>query len=246
MSLQYGLYESFQGNKPSSSSSSSSASSSKQRRKTRATVESMNTIRDAKLKNGDLSKRVTDMLNNMGNVQETMEGDGLANFNPPPPPIIKDTDTTVTSGFASPFERPGVGNGKEHIYEPNSNMTKEGFMSGKGGEQFRAPSSDYTSSYNSQLSDAMKAFSGNARAPGVYTPSNGIYNGGGSGHGVPTMIGGSSDQVLEKLNHLIRLLEDQQHERTEHVTEEFLLYIFLGIFVIYVVDSFSRSGKYIR
>ena len=42
------------------------------------------------------------------------------------------------------------------------------------------------------------------------------------------------------------MLEQQQHEKTENITEEFILYSFLGIFVIYVCDSFSRGGKYIR
>ena len=37
-----------------------------------------------------------------------------------------------------------------------------------------------------------------------------------------------------------------QHEKTENITEEFILYGFLGVFVIYVCDSFTRSGKYIR
>jgi hypothetical protein len=41
-------------------------------------------------------------------------------------------------------------------------------------------------------------------------------------------------------------LEQQQNEKTSHITEEFVLYMFLGVFIIYVVDSFSRTGKYVR
>jgi len=41
-------------------------------------------------------------------------------------------------------------------------------------------------------------------------------------------------------------LEQQQNEKTSNITEEFILYTMLGVFVIYVVDSFARSGKYIR
>jgi len=52
--------------------------------------------------------------------------------------------------------------------------------------------------------------------------------------------------LMERINYMIHMLENQQHEKTEHITEEFLLYTFLGIFVIYVVDSFSRVGKYTR
>jgi F0F1-type ATP synthase assembly protein I len=42
------------------------------------------------------------------------------------------------------------------------------------------------------------------------------------------------------------MLEAQQNEKTSHITEEFILYTFLGVFIIFVVDSFARSGKYTR
>jgi hypothetical protein len=45
---------------------------------------------------------------------------------------------------------------------------------------------------------------------------------------------------------MINLLEDQQDERTNNVTEEVVLYSFLGIFIIFLVDSFARVGKYTR
>lgn len=59
-------------------------------------------------------------------------------------------------------------------------------------------------------------------------------------------IHGSKDVLLEKLNYMIHLLEDQKEEKTGHVTEELILYTFLGAFVIFVVDSFARVGKYVR
>jgi hypothetical protein len=45
---------------------------------------------------------------------------------------------------------------------------------------------------------------------------------------------------------MISLLEQQQDEKTNNVTEELILYSFLGIFVIFLVDSFVRVGKYVR
>ncbi len=56
----------------------------------------------------------------------------------------------------------------------------------------------------------------------------------------------NSADIERKLNYMISLLEEQQDERTNHVTEEVVLYSFLGIFVIFVVDSFVRVGKYVR
>jgi hypothetical protein len=56
-----------------------------------------------------------------------------------------------------------------------------------------------------------------------------------------------SNQVLiEKLNYMINLLEEQQDQKTESVTEEVVLYSFLGVFIIFIVDSFTKVGKYTR
>jgi hypothetical protein len=52
--------------------------------------------------------------------------------------------------------------------------------------------------------------------------------------------------LLDKLNYMIHLLEEQQDERTGNVTEEVVLYCFLGIFIIFIIDSFVRVGKYVR
>jgi len=52
--------------------------------------------------------------------------------------------------------------------------------------------------------------------------------------------------LVNKLNYMINLLEDQQDEKTNNVTEEVVLYSFLGIFIIFIVDSFARVGKYVR
>ena len=56
----------------------------------------------------------------------------------------------------------------------------------------------------------------------------------------------SQDALLQKLNYMITLLEDQQDERTNNVTEEVVLYSFLGIFIIFIADTFVRAGKYVR
>lgn len=66
------------------------------------------------------------------------------------------------------------------------------------------------------------------------------YHGDMSGDNVPR------DAMMEKMNYMIHLLEDQKEQRTETVSEELILYLFLGIFVIFVSDSFTRIGKYQR
>ena len=54
------------------------------------------------------------------------------------------------------------------------------------------------------------------------------------------------NKLMEKINYMIHLLEEQQNEKTSNITEEFILYTFLGVFMIFLVDSFARSGKYTR
>ena len=56
-----------------------------------------------------------------------------------------------------------------------------------------------------------------------------------------------TNQVLiDKLNYMINLLEEQQDERTNNVTEEVILYSSLGVFIIFVVDGFARVTRYTR
>ena len=53
-------------------------------------------------------------------------------------------------------------------------------------------------------------------------------------------------KLLSKLDYIIHLLEEQHNEKTNHINEELILYLFLGIFMIFVLDSFARASKYIR
>ncbi len=52
--------------------------------------------------------------------------------------------------------------------------------------------------------------------------------------------------LLDKLNYMIYLLEEQRDEKTGQVTEELILYVFLGIFTLFVLDTFVKNGKYSR
>jgi hypothetical protein len=54
------------------------------------------------------------------------------------------------------------------------------------------------------------------------------------------------DLLIKKLNYVIHLLEEQKDEKTDNVMEEVVLYSFLGVFMIFIVDSFARVGKYVR
>ena len=53
-------------------------------------------------------------------------------------------------------------------------------------------------------------------------------------------------ELMKKMDKILYLLEEQQDHKTGHVTEELVLYSFVGVFLIFIVDSFARAGKYVR
>tara|TARA_Y100000389_G_scaffold23464_2_gene20090 strand:- start:25613 stop:26005 length:393 start_codon:yes stop_codon:yes gene_type:complete len=53
-------------------------------------------------------------------------------------------------------------------------------------------------------------------------------------------------ELMTKINYMIQLLEETSDEKVNNITEEMILYIFLGVFVIFMIDSFTKVGKYVR
>lgn len=53
-------------------------------------------------------------------------------------------------------------------------------------------------------------------------------------------------ELMKKMDKILHMLEEQQDHKTGHVTEELVLYSFVGVFLIFIVDSFARAGKYVR
>jgi hypothetical protein len=56
----------------------------------------------------------------------------------------------------------------------------------------------------------------------------------------------TNSEMLNKLNNIIEMFEDQKEIKTGQKREEIILYCFLGVFVIYIMDSFVSIGKYSR
>ena len=56
----------------------------------------------------------------------------------------------------------------------------------------------------------------------------------------------NKDELLNKINYIIYTLDKQKDIKGEQKIEEILLYSFIGIFIIYVLDSFTKIGKYKR
>lgn len=185
-----------------------------------------NTFQDSVQKQEESKNRISDLLNNMKNVIPDNEGVNLGSFQPLNPPEISETDKTKTTPFANTYDM-HVQNEKNSqnlpSYIPIDITSKEGFTNRT------SLASSYNDSYGGNLSEYMKPFISKTGSP-LMEPKQILGN----------------EKLVEKLNYIIHLLEEQKHEPTQHITEEFLLYTFLGVFIIYIVDSFSRAGKYIR
>ena len=146
-----------------------------------------------------------------------------------------DNDDSGKMGAFNPLPNPNMNvkkdmddNTSQHSYTPPHISYASAANSQKGIYKANDTSSSVLSSYNDSYQPPIKL---------VNQP---YYSNMGIG-----MTGGDN-KVMEKINYMIHLLEEQQNEKTNNITEEFILYTFLGVFIIFVVDSFARSGKYTR
>jgi hypothetical protein len=176
-------------------------------------------------------QKVNSVLEKIHNNLNMDEEDTLANFSPPPKPESVGVLKTIST-------------------EQMQNMTNENMFRTLG----KAPSPNNENDENLDLNNFDTNYADTKTAenyykkfvPGYVPGKNNInkqyYN-----SNISNMINDSSnDLLLKKINYMINLLEEQQDERTNNVTEEVVLYSFLGIFIIFVVDSFARVGKYVR
>ena len=99
---------------------------------------------------------------------------------------------------------------------------------------------------DSQVKDYYKKLVPSHIHSPIPSPKN-YYSSKSSDFSTNSYVQNDSNQVLiEKLNYMINLLEEQQDQKTGSVTEEVVLYSFLGVFIIFVIDSFTKVGKYVR
>ena len=56
----------------------------------------------------------------------------------------------------------------------------------------------------------------------------------------------NNQDLLDKMNKILEMLDDQKEIKTGQKNEEIVLYSFLGIFFIYIMDSFVNIGRYSR
>jgi len=188
---------------------------------------SPSTIEDQTQFNNTRNNRVNELLDKITSLDTASNNNKMGDFKPMTPPSLnvkRDMDTTgETKQYIPPMPSYLKATIDRSSSVSNGGMASIGYGLGDGGANMY---SNYQKSYepHSKLNNNNKP----------YYAAMGI---GGSG---------GNDKMMEKINYLIHLMEENQNERTANITEEFILYTFLGVFVIFVVDSFSRCGKYVR
>lgn len=190
-------------------------------------MQNVPTIEQSETVNTNRKGKINDLLNKITSISAENDGSKLANYNPPPKPIIntkKPNQPVRTSETElSPNDLLPVNKLQPNSYE-YQNMTRKP----SSGQTFGSNDiplgnySNYNKSYDSSIAKPYYAKMG--------ISSNTALD----------------DKVMEKINYMIHLLEEQQSEKTNNISEEFILYTFLGVFMIFVLDSFARSGKYVR
>ena len=56
----------------------------------------------------------------------------------------------------------------------------------------------------------------------------------------------TNQELLDKMNKILEMFEDQKEIKTGQKNEEIVLYGGLGLFVIYILNSFVNIGRYSR
>jgi hypothetical protein len=186
---------------------------------------------DVDADNKNRETRVNELLNKITSVNVENEGDKLMNFTPMANPNYSTKKETFVDGMHNVYEKNKIPFPENELYNPPPNVEKKtnGYPSYHN-ESNGGPYSNYSTTYTN---------------PNILYPNYSKSNRGGVGHD-----GGNDNsnlnRILEKINYVVHMLEEQHNEKTSNITEEFILYTFLGVFVIFVVDSFSKTGKYVR
>ena len=170
---------------------------------------------------------------------DSNNGNEMGDFNPPAAPESSGVEKT-TDVKESPVSK--------YLREGPENQTGGYVNQATEYQDERLEMNNYLDNYGSKASneDYYKQFIPNypRRTPPNADSINKPYYD--SYQTIQTPQGPDNTVLMEKLNYMIHLLEEQQDERLGSVTEEVILYSFLGIFIIFLADSFTRIGKYKR
>lgn len=182
-----------------------------------------------KIENFDTNK-VNSILEKIHNNTDEDDDDDKDNFNPPPNPESAGVQKTIpkTESFVNPLAKT-VGKAPMPNYEGGDNLDLNDYSNYGNSKTVEEYYKNILPAYSQQKNLVNKPYYPYREPQNTYINDN-----------------SSQDILIQKLNYMISLLEDQKDEKTNNVTEEVILYSFLGIFIIFIADTFVRAGKYTR
>jgi len=188
-----------------------------------------------KIENFD-SNKVNSVLDKIHNTTDDDDDDDKNTFNPPPKPESMGAQKTIPpaqnkiESFVTPLGRT-IGKTPSPNYEGSDNLDLNDYNNYGDSKTIEEYYKSVLPGYSQQKNLVNRPY-----YP-YREPQNSYSN---------NMNEDSNNILLKKLNYMISLLEEQQDEKTNNVTEEVILYSFLGIFIIFIADTFVRAGKYTR
>ena len=191
--------------------------------------------------NSENVQNMLKLINNTNGYDDMDDNSGLTDFNPPPRAEVSSKTTptptlttTSTRDLNIDYEKPSKV--MQQMTESMTNKDEDDPATSVKPRKYPVPL-DSREGFNSlpktYASDYYKQYVPYYSQTGSQLPNTASNL-------------NNRDQLLEKLNYMIHLLEEQKDEKTGHVMEEVVLYSFLGVFIIFIVDSFARAGKYTR
>jgi len=180
---------------------------------------SPSTIEETQEAQASKSDKVNEILNKITSVNSHNDGNKLADF----VPLDKPTFTTEKKLHSTDANK----------YELNRHLEPFELLP----QSLQKPKNAHYTANDTDVSN-LSNYQHTYEAPPVFQKQQPYYASMG--------VGNSDNKLVEKINYMIHLLEEQQNEKTANITEEFILYVFLGVFVIFTIDSFTRVGKYVR
>lgn len=191
-------------------------------------------------------KKSIEALMSMTQMNDEDDDSGLADFQPPAKPELTRAPEQ-TEEQVHPSSNNSDNTNLNNTYKPKQGFTNSNYNDVNG--QMSQPST-YTSAhsppatlqadFNNALS-AIKSASNNTLASvNTNAFTNSLSN---ANANSASAIGNNYGNISEQLNYIIHMLEEQQNSKTSTATEELVLYTFLGVFTIYIVDSFTKIGK---
>jgi hypothetical protein len=182
------------------------------------------------------SNKAMSVLKTIHNLPDTYTNE-LSNFSPIPPPSSSGVETTkIRDNNTNNSINNSIGSNVNNSISSNLGKNYSSFI---GSMNDSEENEDYYKRFIPNYEEMYKK-----QPQHLSPPTHPQYN-----HNQNNQYSNSQnsqDVLIDKLNYMINLLEEQQDEKTNNITEEIILYSFLGIFVIFIVDSFSRVGKYTR